>query len=303
MRVAALCAAVITVLAAAAPAQAQTGCVWRPTDLPLPADAASGQMSAASPDGRYFAGKEEDGGLLLWQDRQLIELAGTEGASLAYGVNGSGHVISNDSAGAFVHRDGTKQYLPVPAGRRAYVRDINELGDVLGYLDGGSPAIVWKAANPGTYELIATANPVAIDDEGRIAFRSGVIRSADGTTVRIAGYPAVQLEKFQGGRVVGRVDRAFDSLREWSLTGAVVRDYKIMPSSPLGINRDGLLLSAYFKRGVVGNTYGTWLNGTFVGDLEPEARVYAVTDTGVVAGFRQWRAEDDFWGPSTWACS
>jgi hypothetical protein len=295
-----LCAAVVTVLAAAAPAQAQAGCVWRPADLPLPANAVSGSLSAASPDGRYFAGQAEEGVLLLWHDRQLTELAGTEGSWRAFGVNGSGHVISNDDTGAFVYRDGAKQYLPVPAGRSAVVVDVNEAGDVLGYLDGGSPTIVWKGS--GTYELIATANPVEMDDEGRIAFRSGVIRSADGTTVQIAGHPAVRIEKFQGGRVIGRVDRDFNSLREWSLTGAVVRDYRISPSSPVGINRDGLLASGYFKSGT-GNAYGAWQGSTFLGDVGPDLRVMAVTDTGLLAGYRQWRAEDDFWGPSIWACS
>jgi hypothetical protein len=302
MRVAALCAAVITVLAAAVPAQAQTACTWRPTDLPLPADAPSGTMSAASPDGRYFAGQAEDGLLLLWHDRQLTELAGTEGGYRVAGVNGAGHVISNDDTGVFVYRDGAKQYLPVPAGRTAYVRDINEHGDVVGYLDGANTTIVWKAANPAAYELIQVANPVAIDDEGRIAFRSGVIRSTDGTTVRIAGHPAVRIEKFQGGRVIGRVDGQFYSLREWSLTGAVVRDYKISPSSPIGINRDGLLASGYFKPGV-GNAYGAWQGSTFLGDPGPDLHILAVTDTGLLAGHRQWRAEDNFWGPSTWACS
>lgn len=302
MRVVALCAAVVTVLAAAVPAQAQTGCVWRPTDLPLPANAISGSLSAASPDGSYFAGQAEEGALLLWHDRQLTELAGTEGSSRAFGVNGSGHVISNDDTGAFVYRDGTKEYLPSPAGRRAFAVDINEAGDVLGYLDGASPTIVWKAANPGTYELIATANPVAMDDEGRVAFRSGVIRSADGTTVQIAGYPAVRIEKFQGGRVIGRVDRDFYSLREWSLTGAVVRDYRISPSSPIGINRDGLLASGYFKAGT-GNAYGAWQGSTFLGDVGRALHVTAVTDTGLLAGYRQWRAEDNFWGPSTWECA
>jgi hypothetical protein len=236
----------------AVPAQAQTACVWRPTDLPLPANAVSGSLSAASPDGRYFAGQAEEGTLLLWHDRRLTELAGTEGSWRAFGVNGSGHVISNDDTGAFVYRDGTKQYLPVPA--------------------------------------------------GRIAFRSGVIRSADGTSVQIAGHPAVRIEKFQGGRVIGRVDRDFSSLREWSLTGVVARDYRISPSSPIGINRDGLLASGYFKSGT-GNAYGAWQGSTFLGDVGPDLRVMAVTDTGLLAGYRQWRAEDDFWGPSTWTCS
>ncbi|MEV6717074.1 hypothetical protein AB0M48_34170 [Lentzea sp. NPDC051208] len=302
MRVAALCAAVITVLAAAVPAQAQAGCVWRPTDLPLPETAPSGTLSAASPDGRYFAGQVEEGVLLLWHDRQLIELPGTESAWRVAGVNGSGHVVAIDDVGSFVHRDGAKQYLPVPEGRKAYVRDVNEAGDVLGYLDGGNTTIVWKAADPGTYELIQTANAVAIDEEGRIAFRNGVIRSADGTQVQIAGHPAVQIEKFQSGRVIGRVDRAFNKLREWTPEGAVVRDYVMNPSSPIGINRDGMLASGYFSSG---NRYGAWQGSTFVGDVgsSQNLHVVGVTDTGLLAGYRQWRAEDNFWGPSTWACS
>ncbi|WP_439656466.1 hypothetical protein ACSHWB_29105 [Lentzea sp. HUAS TT2] len=302
MRVAALCAAVITVLAAAVPAQAQAGCVWRPTDLPLPETAPSGILNAASPDGRYFAGQVEEGVLLLWHDRQLIELAGTEDSGAPYGVNGKGHVIATDGTGSFVYRDGAKQYLPVPAGRKSYVRDINEAGDVLGYLDGGNTTIVWKAANPGAYEVIGTGGAVGIDEEGRIAFRTGVIRSADGTTVRIAGYPAVQLEKFQSGRVIGRVDRAFGKLREWTPAGEVVRDYVINPSSPIGINRDGLLASGYFKSG---NRYGAWQGSMLVGDVgsSSDLHVVGVTDTGLMAGFRRWRAEDNFWGPSTWACS
>ncbi|MET9230756.1 hypothetical protein [Lentzea sp. NPDC003310] len=302
MRVAALCAAVITVLTAAVPAQAQSGCVWRPTDLPLPATAPSGTLSAASPDGRYFAGQVEEGVLLLWHDRELIELPGTESAWRVAGVNGSGHVAAIDDAGSFVYRDGAKQHLPVPAGRKGFAKDINELGDVIGYLDGGSTTIVWKAANPGTYELIETADAVGIDDEGRIAFRRGVIRSADGTRVEIAGYPAVQIEKFESGRVVGRVDRAFTKLREWTPAGAVVRDYVINPSSPIGINRDGLLASGYFKSG---NRYGAWQGDALVGDVGSSAdlHVVGVTDTGLLAGFRRWRAEDNFWGPSTWACS
>ncbi|MGW6444454.1 hypothetical protein [Lentzea sp. NPDC055074] len=302
MRVVALCAAVITVLTAAVPAQAQSGCVWRSTDLPLPATAPSGTLSAASPDGRYFAGQVEEGVLLLWHDRELIELPGTESAWRVFGVNNSGHVAAIDDTGSFVYRDGARQYLPLPAGRRSFLRNINEAGDVVGYLDGGNTTVVWKAANPGAYELIEKADPVAIDDEGRIAFRDGTIRSADGTIVQIAGFPAVTIEKFQRGRVVGRVDRAFTKLREWTPAGVVVRDYVINPSSPIGINRDGLLASGYFKSG---NRYGAWQGSTLVGDVgsSQDLHVVGVTDTGLLAGYRRWRTEDNFWGPSTWACS
>ena len=151
MRVVALCAALITVLATAVPAQAQDDCVWRPTDLPLPAGSTRGAVSAASPDGKYFAGQTNGDLLLLWHNGQVTALAGTERSYRAYGVNGSGHVIGNNATGPFVHRDGTLQYLTAPADRTPMATGINEAGDVVGYLDGGARTILWKAARPGTY--------------------------------------------------------------------------------------------------------------------------------------------------------
>lgn len=307
MRVTAVCAALVAVLATAVPAQAQDLCTWTPSDLPLPSNVRGGVVAAAGPDG-YLAGHATSGEFLLWHHRQLTELPGPVSRNIRItAVNGHGQVVGYDGVNnaAFVHRDGGYQLLPSPAGQRAMAVGINASGDIAGYIgDGASPyrVILWRAAQPGTYEIIADGQAIGIDDAGRVVTDAGLVWSPDGTTTRLAGYGNLLIELFEGGRVIGRDWNDTSRLLEWDVSGPVVRQFDMSVTSPIGINRNGRLATWYFKYGDHGNTLGVWREGVFAGDVGPNLTVYAVTEADELAGSRRAVAGNPY-VPATWTCA
>ncbi len=311
MRVTAVGAALIALLASVVPAQAQarTGCTWVPSDLPLPAGVTGGTVYAAGPNGYLAGAANRSGGVLVWHDRAVTRLDTPVDADLSVSaVNGNGDVVGFDSHthSAFVHRNGTYQLLPGPAGERTEAVGINASGDIVGTVgDGGasspSRVVLWQATQPGTYQIVAGSRAVGIDDAGRVVNDEGLVRAADGTTSTLAGYGGLLVELYQGGRILGRRWDDTKGLREWSITGPELRRFDMPVTGPMGINSKGTLATWYYKYGNRGNTLGVWQDGTFAGELGTRVNVYAVTEADELAGSRP-VATGVPWGPATWTC-
>jgi hypothetical protein len=306
---ASLALAVTTALpvTAAAAAPSAAPCSWVVSDLPIPAGDIGGVVAVAGPNG-YLAGQTRKPGqlvYLVWHNREVAEMPPPpNGTSLQFSaVSGSGEVVGyqygNGVSAGFRYHDGVYQTLPSPAGVRATATAINESGDIVGYIgDGAVPyeVILWPANAPGTYRIIAAGRAMGIDDAGRVVTEPGLVWSPDGSTRQLAGYGDLVIQRYQGGRIIGRSWAAGEQLIAWDVTtGAVLG---MTPgNTAMGINAHGLLAAWYFNNDG-SNTLGIWRNRTFTGDADPAIRVYAVTDDDQLAGSH---------GPSpavpaTWAC-
>lgn len=61
-------------------------------------------------------------------------------------------------------------------------------------------------------KILAENGLVGIDDNGRVVTESGVVRSPDGSTVRLTGANDLAFEKFGYGRVIGHAPRSSQAL-------------------------------------------------------------------------------------------
>lgn len=304
-RTTAVCAALFTLFATAAPAEANIICNWTSSDLGMPQGIEHASVQAAGPNG-YLAGRAGTGMLLLWHNGELIVPPAPVSISISIAaVNGRGEIVGYDgrTETAFVQRDGAFQTLPMPAGYRAFATSINEAGDIAGAIHGGTPAryrsIVWKRNQPGTYQIVADDVAVGIDDAGRVVTEKGLVWSPDGTTTRLPGSPDMVVQLFQRGHILGHVFGDNRRLRRWDVTGAEVHRYDMASPLPFGINTRGQLLTAYDNSsGEV--SVGVWRRTSFAGDVGADARPKAVTETHELAGFR-------FDGgrvvPAIWTCT
>jgi hypothetical protein len=302
-------AALVAVPAGATPAAA---CTWTPSALPLPTEFATGSVYAAGPNG-YLAGTAYTAtwaeGMVVWHDGAIVgSQVWPDGVDVRVsGVNGSGDVSGylywpdTGAWSGFRFRDGVLDLLPSPAAARTTTSDINESGDIVGYIgytgSADTGGVLWPASAPGTYRILAEDGLVGIDDSGRVVTESGVIRSPDGSTVRLAGANDLAFERFGHGRIIGHAPRSSSALTEWDMTGARIRS--TTGNTAVGVNGNGLLAAWYFKNGG-SNTLGVWRDGTFLGDVGTVLNVYDVTDNDELVG--SWGTGGARWQPTTWSC-
>ncbi|CAM3730119.1 hypothetical protein KIPE111705_22010 [Kibdelosporangium persicum] len=306
----AVCAAFSLLMAGAVPVQAQTQdlCTWTPSYLPLPAGVTGGAVWAAGSNG-YLAGQATNGMLLLWHNGELVDVDAPVSTSIdVSGVNGSGEIVGWDgrSRTAFVYRDGSFQTLPSPPGSDASASAINDAGDIVGIAYGFPVpyrSVVWKRNQPGTYQIIADDVAVGIDNAGHVVTEKGLVWSPDGTTSRLAGSPNLQVQLFQHGHALGHTFGDYTGMHKWDTMGSLVYRYEAQNRpTPRGINSRGQLVAWYTPTGGTAGTLGVWREATFVGNVPAGERVYAVMETGELAGQRR-SADDRTWVPATWTCS
>ncbi|RKN36267.1 hypothetical protein [Micromonospora musae] len=173
--------------------------------LPYPADASRATADAIDPTGRFIAGsglRVSDTGsqplLLIWMRGELTTVESPIVDTVA-DVNARGVVIGNgygDGTGLpWRYRGGKVEPLPLPSTGGARVSAINRAGDIVGTgqdpQTGGTVALLWPAARPGTVEVLdAPADAVAegINDDGTVVGTAGAfdewttwLRRPDGT--------------------------------------------------------------------------------------------------------------------------
>ncbi len=180
-----------------------TACTWRTTNLPVPAGAVSGYVSAASGPGTYagqvgFPGSNgaNDYHVVRWTGATLSDLGLLPAAHNDLEVNdvnssgtvvgAAGKIIGEDPWGVVIRyfpfrsTDGHLEQLPVPAGAyNVHAVAITENGDIWG---NGHPAgdpdhnVVyrWPADQPGTVTTPAGfplgSSVAGVDTDGTVAF-------------------------------------------------------------------------------------------------------------------------------------
>jgi hypothetical protein len=82
------------------------------------------------------------------------------------------------------------------------------------------------------------------------------------------------VQQFHGGRIVGR-ERTDEVLIQWDVTGTEIN--RVAAATAVGINANGLLAAYYFKNDTT-RTIAAWRDGAFLGDVDGQRKVYAVTD-------------------------
>ncbi|TWP48014.1 hypothetical protein FKR81_30590 [Lentzea tibetensis] len=258
----ALVLATLPVTAQAAP----SGCVWTPTALPMHDGIKRERVVGMSPDGSVAVGDgTEDGTLetrlrgLLWFGSTLVEMPnGGWGDTVDNGPNDvnnsgvvAGYTYDNDNglSRPYRYRDGHYEWLPVPAGLDGIATDINEAGDIAGWLldsRGVTSTILWRAGQPSV--IIGAGQPIGLDDAGRVVTDQGLIWSPDGSTRTIKQRRDAKPRKYANGRVIGQTRAGREELVEWNLDGVVTR---VLPGGRLaeGINGSGVVAGSYQEPG------------------------------------------------------
>jgi probable HAF family extracellular repeat protein len=112
---------------------------------------------------------------VLWQGytaRDLGNLGSAGATDIVIAINERGQIVGARNGRAFVWEKGKYRYLPTPPGKRTQAGDINEQGQVAGWLLGTSTrAVVWQNGRmtllpnlPGTEASYA----VAINERGQV---------------------------------------------------------------------------------------------------------------------------------------
>jgi hypothetical protein len=303
-----VCAALLSLLAPAVPAQAQELCAWTPSELPLPAGVTSGRVLFAEPDG-YLAGQASTGEFLLWHNGTPIAVnAPVSSQHYLLGANGSGELIGYDLATRtpFAYRDGAVQTLPVPDGTSASPDGINESGDIVGTAFSSTAwppyrSVVWPRSRPGTFKIVADDVALGIDDAGRVVTEKGYVVNPDGTRADLESSPNLIIRTAQGSQALGEKFGDHTGMWRWDLaTGAAVQKYVMNDPRPIGVNAGGQLAARQDDDNDGRLTVKVWRGTEFYGELPINERVFAVAENNDLAGQR--KAADGRWVPATWTC-
>ncbi|KJK50394.1 hypothetical protein UK23_10940 [Lentzea aerocolonigenes] len=303
-----VCAALLSLLAPAVPAQAQDLCTWTSSELPLPTGVTSGQALFAAPNGN-LAGQASSGALLLWHNGASVAVNAPVTTQISLrGLNGSGELVGWDgrTRTAFVYRDGIFQTLPTPspAENGTSADGINEAGDVVGtaYSSSWPPyrTVVWPRSQPGTYRFVAEDVALGIDDAGRAVTEKGYVVNPDGTRGDLESSPNLNIRKFQAGQALGKQFGDYHAVYRWDVaTGAVLQRYDVTSPTPIGVNSAGQL--ATWTEKASGNAVKVWRGTDYLGELGVGERVRAVQENNDLAGQRKSAAGT--WVPVTWTCA
>ncbi|MEV6237884.1 hypothetical protein [Lentzea sp. NPDC051838] len=303
-----ICAALLSLLAPAVPAQAQDLCTWTPSELPLPAGVTSGQALYAAPNG-YLAGQAPSGELLLWQNGTSVAVnAPITTQIVLQGANGNGELVGWDgrTRTPFVYRDGTFQNLPAPsfADNGTSADGINEAGDVVGTAVSSAwppyRAVVWPRSEPGTFKVVAEDVARGIDDAGRVVTEKGYVVNPDGTRADLESSPNLNIRRVMAGQALGKKFGDYHAVYRWDVaTGVAVQRYEVTSPTPIGVNTAGQLATWTEKTG--GSTVKVWRGADYLGELAVGERVRAVQENNDLAGQRKSAAGK--WVPATWTCA
>lgn len=322
-----------TMAAPAAPASAAAAaCQWRPTALPLPANAISGAVTTTDHQGGYggyaeFAGTNQTH-LVSWKNGTVTDYGRIPSSMSkpAADQNRAGTIVGREMVGsrptnirwrAGSTRGGQWGLLPEPAGaKQSAAQYINDRGDIVGFvwLPGRVDVpVLWPAARPTEVVELAglTANTLVhgLDEDGTVLVDIGSGSTPRGSHLWRNGVltalrrpPLVDFVRgfdISNGRVVGWAVVDLLGVRRdvgvlWDRDGTP----SILSSSTMGhaINRDGLSI------GETGSGDAVWRMRTFEASLGTTAAVNAATvgDDGSIGGHRVVNGQKQ---PTVWRCT
>jgi len=260
-------AALLSPLATPASAEERAGsaCAWAWTDLPVPEGSRETTVVGSDGNGVRVGRASQEwpapSQVVVWRG-EVVEVLGTAFGqdTEVFDVNADAVVVGTAGNLPVRHRAGAWERLPVPEGTtRGSARRINDAGDVLGVLDVDRP-ILWRASNPGSYELLQGPAPgyteyTDLADDGSVTAwgvlagglpRGGfVLRPGDvwRQVDRPEATPATYPHTTGGGSVVGfaySADYGTTAQVEWDLDGRVLHTYA--DAYPVAVNASGRIL-------------------------------------------------------------
>jgi hypothetical protein len=200
-------------------------------------------------------------------------------------VNSSGVVagytydIATDVSRPYRYRGGRYEWLPLPAGFGGVATDVNEAGDVAGWLidsSGATSTVLWRPGQP--HVIIGSGQPIGLDDAGRVVTNQGLIWSPDGSTRTIKQRRDAKPEKYADGRIVGSA-RHHNEIVEWNLDGVVTR---VLPNGGIvrAVNASGVIAGSYRAPGGKSG-WAIWSGGSV---QHVDGYVAGITETGIAFG-------------------
>ncbi|HEX3682872.1 MAG TPA: DUF3466 family protein [Bryobacteraceae bacterium] len=244
------------------------------------------------------------------------------GAGSTLGINNSGEVLANDSSQApFLYRAGHKEYLPQPSGGVFTAMALNNLGQVVGYVNYGQDfnydLAIYSKGELTVMKHLSGLYPVAINDAGQIAgdtvFTSSTFFYSNGVVTPIGNPPGYEGESSvvgmnSSGEVVGFID-----IDTGGQTGFVYSHGHVKPVVPPGgvsstveaINDSGDIVGVYYPSSISylrGNLFVDTRSGSKVlglaldmGSDDEEDLPAAINDAGDIVGNAQTTVTEAAW--------
>lgn len=244
------------------------------------------------------------------------------GVGSALGINSSGEVLANDSAGLpFLYVAGNEQSLPQPSGGMFTAMALNDEGQVTGYVNYGQELnydlAVYSNGKLTVMNNLSGLYPIAINDAGQIAgdtvFSSGMFFYSNGAITPIGTLPGYTAESSvvgmnSSGEVIGVASTDTGTQQGFIYSKGHVRP--VVPpggvSSTIGaINDLGEIVGVFYPSSTSylgGNLFVHTRSGSKVLGLalnmaaeDEEDLAFATNDAGDIVGNAQTTVGEDAW--------
>jgi hypothetical protein len=287
-------------------ASAQLDCVWRQTELPIPADYQNPLVKGIGGDYTVASASQQGYKILRWH-RGQVTVVGTPSSDAFHtpvDVSSNGTVLATqDGRGYITLPDGTHKFLPDPQPDvSATPVAINGRGDAVGYaaVNGDAKLVLWPAPGYDQARIVGNGMPAGIDDAGVIVTKNAARYLSPGfawSLPKPEGGTSAFVSSYENGVAVGSV-RMDDGDRP-VLWGADRTIRYVMPS---GIGLSGSSQGTVF--GLTGVNLPTiWRSGQQVPLPNPWPMYHAgfVTERDTLVGSY---LDQGMWDPrvAEWSC-